>query len=142
MGKNTYLLNTTGDQSSVFIPDSLRHQTSAFARPRRLHLAEHPFVRFDFPWPVEVDDMIETDHHANLRSFRCLLCVFRTLLLLLLSSDCGGRECPVVKDVAATSKTVRPSNSADKPAIRHVGKGRQVRLIAASRRYRPSALDP
>src|SRR5690348_8191481 len=62
----TYLLCASGNQRPIPRPDLLDRQPPALARPRALHLHEHPLVRPERPRIVAVDRMVQTDHHPEL----------------------------------------------------------------------------
>ena len=61
----TYFLYTCRNQFAP-LEYSLKDQPSAIARPRALHFCEYPLIRPEIPWPVEIDGVIQTDHHAYL----------------------------------------------------------------------------
>lgn len=65
-GFRTHLLHTRRDQHSVLVPDPLRHQTPPFAGPGAVHLREQPLVGAERARVVEVDGVVQGDHHPDL----------------------------------------------------------------------------
>lgn len=64
----THLLHTTGNERAILGVHPLIHQATTIASPRRLHLGVDPVVCSKAPWVMEVDGMIQADHHTDLRS--------------------------------------------------------------------------
>lgn len=62
----THLLHTARHQPALLGVHPLIHQTPPVATPRRLTLGIQPLVRAEIPRAVEVDAVVQTDHHADL----------------------------------------------------------------------------
>ena len=121
----TYLLNTTSDQPPLPVPNPLHHQSPPLSGPRRLHLRTHPLIGLDFPRPVKVYRVVQTDHHAN-GAFGCHESIFGLLygiqsgLLLCREPAMILRKGSIVENMVPTAETMSSRHGADEPAVGHV----------------------
>ena len=62
----THLLYTARDERSVLCVHPLIDKTATVTCPWCFHLREYPLISSETPRVVEVDCMVQADHHANL----------------------------------------------------------------------------
>lgn len=67
-------MNAGCDERSIFGVHPLKDETTPIASPRRLHLGEDPLVCPKAAGVVEVDGMVQADHHADLGRRLGVLC--------------------------------------------------------------------
>jgi len=78
--RKSYLLYAGRDKGSIFRVHPLEDEATTIASPGRLCLGEDPFIGPEGTRVVEVNGVVQTDHHANLwHIIRNLLWVFTIL---------------------------------------------------------------
>lgn len=145
-------LRARGDQRTVFAPDALQNDTPPVAGPGTLHLGQHPLVGPESSGVVEVNGVVEADHHTyasgviRRRSVTTAIATggFIVLLLFLLGDlfEVGLHLGPFgltageslegaldVPPVGEPHEVVDAGDGADEVGIAHVGQGRQVGLV-------------
>lgn len=138
--RGTHLLNTSRQKRTIARENLLQHHAPSVAAPRALHLGKHPLVR---PHPsrlVEVDGVVQADHHAQVRPRLPVFDPARLGIALKLVEPLDllpklGRQ--VIKLLGLEGEPpqpVDPPNGADEVAVRHVRQRVQVRLVPAAHR--------
>jgi hypothetical protein len=87
--RESYLLYAARNEGAILGVHLLEHKPSAVTSPGRLHLSEDPLVSPEATGVVEVDGMVQTNHHANLRPWVSILGRILTILYTLYALDIG-----------------------------------------------------
>lgn len=138
-------MNAGGDQCAVLAKDLLRDHAPAVACPRALHLVEHPLVSPDLAGLVEVDGVVERDHHAHDRLADHVPRVAPETLPLVQGADFGldvGGQVVVLLGVEGEApEAVDARDGPDEVRIGDVGEGGEVgRRAAGNLAARPEPL--
>ena len=163
--RNTHLLHAGCNESAIAGEKLLENQTSPVTTPRRLHLGEHPFVGAERSRVMEVDGVVQTDHHANLSLWLGVLLhailqlAYPLQIMLIQELDAleilvvhgkqllqhvfvDARLCVALAHGSIAPELMDAGNGADEVAVGHVGEGSEVGFVAASGRDGASGLHP
>src|SRR3569833_3483414 len=145
--KETHLLYTSSKQSTILGKDALRDEAATIAGPRAVHLGKHPLVSADEPRLVEIDGMIEADHHADARAAAPLGEVGAAAALEVVEAadvlgHLGGHGGDVVDAEGEAPQPVDARDGADEVAVAYVGEGVEVGLQAAGGREAAARAHP
>lgn len=143
--KQTHLLESRSQQRPILAINLLHDHTPPVAGPRALHLGEHPLVGLDLLGVVEVDGVVEADHHADLGAVLVLVEVAVALPVVELGqvlAHVGLEAGHVLEPHRVPPQLVDAADGADEVRVADVRERAEVRLVAALVADAPARAHP